>query len=121
RQTRRGYVGRSACEYLCIASTAARRYPVILMTSRAPAEFICLGDLHIGRPPTRIPDVAYRGGQVASARDLSPAAAWKRAVDAAIARNADAMLLLGDVVDAQNDLYEASGPIRTGVEQLAAA
>lgn len=81
---------------------------------------LCVGDLHIGRAPTRIADAALQGTGI-DRRDLSPAAAWGRIVNAALERGVDALVLLGDVVDEDNALLEAVGPFGQGVRRLAEA
>lgn len=81
---------------------------------------LCVGDLHIGRAPTRLPDVALEGSGI-DRRELGPAAAWGRIVEAAIDRDVDAVLVLGDVVDEDNALLEAVGPFGHGVRRLEAA
>ncbi len=75
-------------------------------------KLICTGDVHIGRRPTRLPaDVGRRA---------SAAAAWLAVVEAACERQADAVLLSGDVVDHDNRFFEAFGPLEQGVRTLAA-
>lgn len=82
------------------------------------ARVLCIGDLHAGRRSTRIDGDMLAGSSLAAA-DLTPTAAWSRLVEAAIERDVDAVLLLGDVVDARNDLFESAGPIERGVRRLA--
>ena len=52
---------------------------------------LVIGDMHLGRPPTAIPE-DLRGQSDA----LGPQAAWKRAVDVAIDRDVDAVVLAGE-------------------------
>jgi predicted phosphodiesterase len=52
------------------------------------------------------------------ADELSVAAVWRRIVDAAVTRDVDAVLMAGDVVDEDNQYFEALGPLQEGVRQL---
>lgn len=82
------------------------------------ANILCIGDIHLGRRPARLPEeVLERVGAV----DLGPAAAWRAAVAEAVRRGADAVLLAGDVVEEEDDFYEAYGDLAAGVERLLAA
>jgi DNA repair protein SbcD/Mre11 len=71
--------------------------------------FLCTGDLHLGRYPTRVP---------AGERELSVDHVWSAIVDHAIAGSVDALLLTGDVADHANAFYEAFGALKRGVERL---
>ena len=81
-------------------------------------KFLCVGDIHLGRRPSRLPEELP---DELRASDLGPAAAWRRAVDFAIEAEADAVLLAGDVVEQEDDFYEAYGDLRDGAARLAAA
>ncbi|MEJ2292505.1 MAG: DNA repair exonuclease [Deinococcales bacterium] len=77
---------------------------------------LCAADIHLGRRPSRLPEpLAGRAGE------LDPAAAWRRLVRVALDRGVDALLLAGDVVDQDNDFFEAYADLREGVEQLTEA
>ena len=77
---------------------------------------LAIGDMHLGRIPSRLPEeLAGR------ARELGPAEAWRRAVDAAIAAGAKAVLLAGDVVEREDDFFEAYRELSQGVRRLADA
>ena len=83
-----------------------------------PMQLLCLSDIHIGRQPARIPaDVVEQCG----GRPPGPALAWERAVDLAIERGVAAVLLAGDVVEQEDDFYEALRDLRHGVERLEAS
>jgi len=71
------------------------------------------GDIHIGRSSTRVGDDPRDD-------DLRAAAAWSRLVDCAIRDRCDLVVLSGDVTDKANAYFEAIGPLRRGVERLAA-
>jgi DNA repair exonuclease SbcCD nuclease subunit len=76
---------------------------------------LAVGDIHLGRRPSRIPaSVAERVGSDA----LTPAAAWRIAVEQACLLEVDAVLLAGDVVEQNDDFYEAYPALRAGVETL---
>lgn len=95
-------------------AAAARDPGARTMTAR----LLCVGDIHLGRRPSRLPAwVLERVGAAA----LSPAAAWAAAVEEALRLEVDALLLAGDVVEQSDDYYEAYGDLRAGVEKLAAA
>ena len=81
-------------------------------------KLLCVGDIHLGRQPGRLP-AGLLDELKASA--LGPAAAWRLAVDLAVADEVDAVLLAGDVVEQEDDFYEAYGDLRGGVDRLAAA
>ncbi len=53
--------------------------------------------------------------------ELTPAAAWRRVVEHAIAERVDAVVLAGDVVESSNARYEAFGHLEQGVGRLVAA
>ncbi|WP_376695132.1 metallophosphoesterase family protein [Wenzhouxiangella sp. EGI_FJ10305] len=77
---------------------------------------LAIGDMHLGRPPAAIPE-DLRGRR----DELGPEVAWSRAVDEAIRRQVDAVILAGDLVDHRRDFFVAYGQLKAGVEELAAA
>ena len=79
-------------------------------------KLLCTADIHLGRQPSRIPE-ALAGIKA----DLTPAAVWRGTVDIALAEEVDAVLIAGDVVEQNDDFYEAYPELRTGVDRLAAA
>ena len=77
---------------------------------------LCVGDIHLGRRPSRIPaDIEEYGVNVA---DLTPIAAWKKVVEWAIDNDIDAVVLAGDVVEGLDDRFEAYGHLESGVRKL---
>jgi len=80
--------------------------------SHRPFRILCTGDVHLGRRPSRVPveDDALSVGHV-----------WGQFVDAAIDRSADAVALTGDIVDAENKMYEAFGSLERGIQRLLSA
>ena len=81
-------------------------------------KLLCVGDVHLGRQPARLP--AELADEL-KASELGPAAAWRLTVDLALRDEVDAVLLAGDVVEQEDDFYEAYGDLRRGVDRLAAA
>lgn len=77
---------------------------------------LAIGDMHLGRPPAAIPE------DLSGRRDeLGPEIAWSRAVDEAIRRKVDAVVLAGDLVDQNRDFFVAYGQLKSGVQKLADA
>lgn len=75
-----------------------------------------IGDVHLGRRPSRLPgDLSEHHVDPA---ELSPKAAWRRAVEAAIEREVDCVLLTGDVVESDNHWFEAYYHLESGVRRL---
>ena len=72
---------------------------------------LLVGDMHLGK---RISGVPGRSS-------FSPALAWRRTIDYALERTPDAVLLAGDVVEQENDFFEAYADLSTGVQRLDAA
>jgi predicted phosphodiesterase len=80
-------------------------------------KLLCLADLHLGRrPSSRLPD-----DLTDLLPALGPAQAWRDAVDVAVRRGVDAVLIAGDVVEQDDDFYEAYRELRTGAERLTGA
>jgi hypothetical protein len=65
---------------------------------------LAVGDIHLGVRPSRLPEELQE-----LARSLGPAEAWRRTVEVAVERHVDAVLLAGDVVDRDDDFFEAIG------------
>jgi DNA repair exonuclease SbcCD nuclease subunit len=77
---------------------------------------LAVGDIHLGRTPSRLPEeLAHRS------RDLGPAGAWERTVKVAIDAGVRAVLLAGDVVERENDFFEAYRELEQGVRELTEA
>lgn len=72
---------------------------------------LAIGDIHLGRQPSRLPPQLREQG-------LTPAAALELAVDRAIEEAVAAVLLAGDVVEQEDDLYEALGDLERAVRRL---
>ncbi|MYB35061.1 MAG: DNA repair exonuclease [Gammaproteobacteria bacterium] len=77
---------------------------------------LAIGDIHLGTVPSQLPENLSETGF--TKQDLTPAAAWKSAVDFAISNQVDAVLLAGDVVESTNARFEAMVPLEQGVQQL---
>jgi hypothetical protein len=73
----------------------------------------CAADLHLGRVPSRLPpDLPL------TEADLGPAAAWHALVDACLDEDADALLLAGDLIDDDRDLFGSYADLETGLRRL---
>lgn len=81
-----------------------------------PIQLLAIGDMHLGRQPSRLPD-----GLATRSQDLSPRGAWWRAVQLAIEKQVDIVALAGDLVDQEDDLFEAYQPLEEGIRQLVQA
>jgi len=77
---------------------------------------LCVGDIHLGRRPSRIASGLSEYGLDSAA--LGPTAAWRNAVAWALTHNVDAVVLAGDVVDRNDDRFEAYGHLENGVRRL---
>lgn len=77
---------------------------------------LAVGDLHLGARPSRLPD-ALTGRSA----ELGSAGAWRRIVDQALEHRVNAVVLAGDVVEDEDDFFEAYRELATGVERLLAA
>jgi len=81
------------------------------------ATLLLVGDIHLGRRPGGLPDDLEQGWGVSPSR-LTPAAAWRATVDLALRERVDAVVLAGDVVEADNARFEAFGRLEQGVQRL---
>ena len=77
-------------------------------------KILAVGDMHLGRTPSRLPPELH-------AADLGPAEAWRRSVAVAVDEGVKAVLLAGDVVDRDDDFFEAYRALESGVNTLAEA
>lgn len=76
-------------------------------------KLIAVGDIHLGRRPSRLPrELTGR------ARELGPAGAWDRLVAIAIREQVHAVALAGDVIERENDFFEAYRELHGGVSRL---
>ncbi|MBT3224095.1 MAG: hypothetical protein HN348_33925, partial [Proteobacteria bacterium] len=76
-----------------------------------PLKLLATADIHIGRRPTRLPTTE-------DARRCSAAAMWDTIVQTAITQKIDALILAGDIVESDNQYYEALGRLETGLKRL---
>lgn len=77
-----------------------------------------VGDVHLGRRPARVPGSGLAG---LTLDDLSPRAALGAVVSEARARDVDAVVFLGDVVDGEDAFLEVYGQLLSAVRELARA
>ena len=75
---------------------------------------LALGDIHLGRRPP-LPE-----GELDSSR-LGPTAAWERTLEEALRIGVDALLMAGDVVEREDDFFEAYRFLASGVRRLVEA
>ncbi|MBX3373328.1 MAG: metallophosphoesterase family protein [Phycisphaeraceae bacterium] len=75
------------------------------------------GDIHIGRVSSRVPGSA--GASVAER--MRAVEGWHAVVDAARAQRVRVCVLTGDIADESNRAWEAIGPLRDGIQALAAS
>lgn len=74
---------------------------------------LAVGDLHLGRRPSGLP-AALRP----RAAMLGPEAAWDRLVRHAVDQSVNAVVLAGDVVESEDDLFEGYRALSRGIETL---
>lgn len=77
---------------------------------------LAVGDMHLGRTPSRLPRELGERAQL-----LGPAESWRRSVDIALEAEVEAVLLGGDVVEREDDFFEAYRHLDRGVRRLAEA
>ena len=77
---------------------------------------LCVGDIHLGRRPGRLASRVDDLG--VGIHELTPAAAWRAAVEWALANQVDAVALAGDVVESLEDRFEAYGHLEREVRRL---
>ncbi len=75
-----------------------------------------VGDIHLGRRPRLDRELLARAG--VRVEDLTPVAAWNATVERALALQVDAVVLAGDVIDADEDRFEAFPFLQRGVQRL---
>lgn len=78
-----------------------------------PLKFLAVGDLHLGRVPSRLPE-----DLLTQASQLGPTGIWHRIVDAAIHNSVHAVLLAGDAVEGESDFFEAYRELFAGIKRL---
>lgn len=76
-------------------------------------KLLCAADLHLGRVPSRLPS-----GLPIDDAELGPAAAWRALVDTCIEERPDALLLAGDLIDDERDLFGAYSDLDAGLRRL---
>mgnify|MGYP006425515593 CR=1 FL=1 len=72
-------------------------------------QVLCTGDVHLGRRPSRVP---------IENNELSVRRVWDRFVDTALNREVNVAVLTGDIVDSENEMYEAYGALERGIQDL---
>lgn len=87
------------------------------MPPESSVRILFVGDMHLGRLPSRVPERVLDKGRM-KLLDLGPGAAWERIVEAALHHQVHAVALAGDLVEGNNAMFEAYGPLATGVRRL---
>lgn len=90
------------------------------MPSQSPVKILFVGDMHLGRGASRVPASACELGAFA-ATDLGPQSAWFRVVQAALDHEVQAVALAGDLIDHDDDLFEARALLERGIRRLESA
>jgi len=80
---------------------------------------LAIGDVHLGRRPSRLPAFLEEHGITAA--QLTPEAALRTAVERAIAESVDAVVFAGDLVESLNARFEALRSLEAVVHRLVAA
>lgn len=76
-----------------------------------PIQILCLGDLHLGRHPARVPERL-------DGPALSPRHVWHQTVERAIQSGVDVVVITGDVIDLEHRYFGAYGAFLEGVQRL---
>jgi len=71
-------------------------------------KILATADLHLGRKSSGVP----------SSKESSTQYTWNRLVDQAVQQKVDILLLAGDIIDQDNQYYEAIGPLQSGFDRL---
>ena len=85
-------------------------------TVEGDMKLLCAADLHLGRQASRLPEDLE-----APRSRLTPAEAWRRLVSVAVEENVAAVVIAGDVLDDENDFFEAYGDLKSGAQRLSDA
>lgn len=80
-------------------------------------KLLAVGDIHLGRWPSGLPEDLKSHGLDPAA--LSPAAALTRAVGWALESGVDAVLMAGDLIDSENRFFESWGALARETSRLA--
>ena len=79
-------------------------------------KLLAVGDMHLGRQPSRLPQTL-----TSEAQNLSPAGAWRRLVELAVEAQVNVVALAGDVVERDEDYFEAYRDLSQGIDRLTEA
>ena len=80
------------------------------------SQVLLAGDIHLGRRPTHLPGEIDQHGVLPV--ELTPAEGWLRLVRFAVDRGIAAVVLTGDIVEADNHRLEAFRHLQSGVQEL---
>ncbi len=76
-------------------------------------KLLAIGDLHIGRSPSRLPACLAERTE-----ELGPAGIWRKLVNKAIEDEVNAVILAGDIVEGEHDFFEAFRKLDEGIRNL---
>jgi len=82
-------------------------------------EILCVGDVHLGRRPSGLPESEL--GAAPNAQQLGPKAALHALVELALERKVAAVLFAGDLVQSENQHFEAYAALHEAAERLTQA
>ena len=77
---------------------------------------LAVGDMHLGRRPSRLPPWLANQADL-----LTPIGAWERCVDYALDQHVDLVVFAGDLVDQEDNFFEAYRPLERGIRRLVEA
>ena len=80
------------------------------------SQVLLAGDIHLGRRPAHLPGDIDQHGVLPV--ELTPAEGWLRLVRFAVDRGIAAVVLTGDIVEADNHRLEAFRHLQSGVQEL---
>jgi DNA repair exonuclease SbcCD nuclease subunit len=75
---------------------------------------VAVADVHLGKQPSKVPDA------LGSAPTLSATQAWRNLIAYCTADPPAALLIAGDLVDDDDNLFEATATVADGVQELVA-
>lgn len=78
---------------------------------------LAIGDIHLGKRPGGIPEHVRQEHPTLSGV-IRPDVAWDAAIDHAVDQQVDAVLLAGDVVHKDNDMWRVRSRVAEGFERL---
>jgi len=78
-----------------------------------PLRLLAVGDVHLGKLPSRLPPAL-----LSRAREAGPAGTWDRLTDFALNHQIHGVVFAGDLVEGEQDFFEASRTLHHGVSRM---